>query len=111
MLDAAERQFDAAARAIVVEEHLARAQTPREAHLPRAVASPDARDEAVLRAVRERERYVIVAKGHRGEHGSELFVACETVARGHIAHQRGRLIEAAFRRFGNYLAMRCHCYA
>ena len=44
--DAAERQLDAAAGAIIVDEHLAGADTLGEPHLPAAIGGPDAGDEA-----------------------------------------------------------------
>src|SRR5438128_429362 len=53
---AAERQLDAAARAVIVDEDLPRAQGLREAQLTSAVARPHARDEPVGRAVGERDR-------------------------------------------------------
>jgi aldehyde dehydrogenase (NAD+) len=54
--DPSERQFDAPAGAIVVDEHLARAQRPGEPHLPAPVRGPDAGDQAVAGPVGDRRR-------------------------------------------------------
>ena len=61
-----------------------------------------------MRAVGERERLVFVVEGHRGEHRAEHFLAREPVRRGHVAQQRRRLVEAAFRRVGDHFALRRH---
>ena len=53
-LDAAERQLDAAAGAVVVDEHLAASQRARQRSCRAAVARPDAGDQAVVGAVGER---------------------------------------------------------
>ena len=84
------------------------ARRPREPHLACAVARPDARDEAVRRAVRQRDGFVLVDETHRGEHGAEHFLLREPVRRRHVAQQRGRLVEAAFGRVGDDLPVRGH---
>src|SRR5882672_2381147 len=53
---AAKRQLDPAARAVVVDEHLAALQGPCHAKLPRAVARPHACDETVHGAVGDADR-------------------------------------------------------
>src|SRR5215831_21192153 len=65
MPDAAERQLDAAARAVAVDEHLAAADRTRHPELPAAVACPDARDEPERRAVCDANSVGFVAGRHR----------------------------------------------
>jgi hypothetical protein len=55
VLDAAEGQLDAAAGAVVVDEHLAAVQLARHAQLAAAVAGPHAGHQAVGGAVGDRQ--------------------------------------------------------
>src|SRR5271168_2104817 len=88
-LHAAERQFDAAARAIAVDEHLARANLARDPHRAIAVAGPDAGDEAVVRRVREPYGVRLVLERHRRQDRAEHFVARQ---------RRGRILQRINRR-------------
>src|SRR5690348_5010957 len=71
MLDAAERQLDAAAGAVVVDEDLAAPQRPRHPERAAAVARPDAGDEAVLGAVGDPDRVGLVVERDQHLHRSE----------------------------------------
>src|SRR5437762_12183021 len=70
-LDAAERQLDAAAGAVVVDEHLAALQRVRHAHLAAAVACPYTRDKAVRRAVSDADRLGLAVEGDHHLHRAE----------------------------------------
>src|SRR5436190_16775439 len=59
VLDAAERQLDAAAGAVVVDEHLPALQGARHSQRAAAVSRPDAGDEAVLRSVGDADGFRI----------------------------------------------------
>src|SRR6478672_3293207 len=65
LLHAAERQLDAAAGAVAVDEHLAAANGLRYALLPSAVLRPHGGKQAIVGTVREldRIRFVIERKG------------------------------------------------
>jgi hypothetical protein len=80
-LPAAERQLDAAAGAITVDEHLSAANRARHPQLPRAVARPHAGHEPEGRAIREPDRIGLIGKGHCSKHRAEHFVARETALR------------------------------
>ena len=79
LLHAAERQFDAAAGAVAVDEHLTRTNALGDARLAAAVAGPHRGDEAVVGRVGERDRVGLVFERHHGKHGTEHFVLRERV--------------------------------
>src|SRR5580692_1582911 len=62
--DSAERQLDAATRAVIVEEHLARAQRLGEPHLPASVRRPDTGDETVAGPVSDCDSFGLVVEGN-----------------------------------------------
>src|SRR6476620_1364719 len=95
MLDATERQFDAAARAVIVDEHLPARERTRHPELAAAVARPDAGDEAVVRRIGKCDGLGLVGEWHRREHGSEHFVAADRRVDGHVTKQRRRDVVAA----------------
>ena len=75
VLDAAERQLDAAAGAVVVDEHLAALQPARHAQRPAAVARPYAGHQAIGRAVGDGQRLGLVVEGdHRLHRAEDLFL-------------------------------------
>ena len=98
MRDAAERQLDAAAGAVVVDEHLAAAQRPRHPHLPGAVAGPDAGDQAVLGAVGDLDRLRLAVEGDQHLHRAEDLLLRERMVGGHVVDQRRLHVVAAARR-------------
>src|SRR5271166_2567662 len=71
LADPAERQLHPAARAVIVEKHLARAQGPREPHLASPVRRPDAGHQAIAGPVGDRHRVGLVVEGNRDLHGPE----------------------------------------
>src|SRR5664279_2927574 len=71
VLDAAERQLDAAAGAVVVDEYLAALQRPRHAQGAAAVLRPHAGDEAVLRAVGDADGVGLPVEGDQHLHRTE----------------------------------------
>src|SRR5471032_2849166 len=85
MFDAAERQFNAAARTIIVDEHLPRTYLAGNAHLPAAIACPDAGDQPEVRAVGKLQRVGFVIEGHGAKDWAEHFFTCQTMRRRDIA--------------------------
>ena len=93
--DAAERQLDAAARAVIVEEHLPRAQRLGEPHLPPPVGGPDASHEAVAGPVSDRDRLGLVLKGNDHLDRPEDFLLRQAMSWADIGEQgRGDVISA-----------------
>src|SRR5687767_10681261 len=74
VLDAAERQLDTAARAVVVDEDLTALNLPRQPHLPAAVAGPYAGHQAVGSAVCEAQRVRLVDEGLHHQDRTENFL-------------------------------------
>ena len=101
MLDAAERQLDAAARAVVVDEYLAALHRARHAQLAAAVARPHAGDQPEVGRIGEAHGVGFIGERHRGQHGAEHFVACQPMIGWHVAQQRRRHVESAGRRVGD----------
>ena len=89
-LDASKRQFDAAARAVVVNEHLPAAQSVRQAQGAAAVTRPHARHQAVGRAVGQGQGFGLVIESHYHLHRTEDFLLRQAVLRRHARQQRGR---------------------
>src|ERR1700722_7969637 len=95
---AAERQLDAAAGAVIVEEHLPRAQHLGEPHLAPAVAGPDASHEAVAGPVGDCDRLGLVLKGNDDLDGAKDFLLRQAMAGSYIGEQgRGDIISALWR--------------
>ena len=91
LADPPERQFDSAARAIVVEKDLARAQGPREPHLAASVRRPDAGYKTIAGPVGDRRRVRFVVEGDGDLDRPENLVLRQTMAGRHIGEQgRGR---------------------
>src|SRR4029453_4313120 len=105
-LDAAERQFDSAAGAVIVDEDLPRVNGAREAELPPAVAGPDSTDKAEGRAVRQIDRLLLAVEGQYDLDRPEDLLLHEAVAGRNVADQRRRDIGATGRRFGHDRALR-----
>src|SRR5215217_5361239 len=105
-LDAAERQLDSAAGAVIVDEDLSRVDGACQAELPGAVAGPDSTDKAKGRAVRQIDRLLLAVKGHDDLDRPEDFLLHEAVTGRHVADQRRRDIRAAGRRAGHDRALR-----
>src|SRR5262245_6129373 len=106
MPNAAERQLDAAARAVAVDEHLAAADRTRHPELPAAIARPDARDEPERRAVRDEDRLRLIAERHCRQHRSEHLLARKTRRRRHVADQARLDVVAARRRIARKCSLR-----
>ena len=83
-LHSAERQFDAAAGAIAVDENLAAPHRPSDANRAPGVARPDARDQAIRRAIGEADGVGFVIEGQHRENRAEDFVIGERVAARHV---------------------------
>src|SRR5262249_21653545 len=94
MLDAAERQFDPAARAVVIDEDRAAPRLPREPHLPVAVPRPDRSHQAEFGTVGQLHRLVLVGEGEGRQNRAEDLLLREGDRRRNIAQQQGREIEA-----------------
>src|SRR5580704_14723189 len=93
--DSAERQLDAATRAVIVEEHLPRAQRLGEPHLPPPVRGPDASHEAVAGPVSDRDRLGLVVKGNDHLDRPEDFLLRQAMSWADIGEQsRGDVISA-----------------
>src|ERR1051325_6151841 len=105
-LDAAERQLDSAAGAIVVDEDRSRLNGARQAELPAAVAGPDSTDKAIGRAVRQVDRLLLAVEGHDDLDRPEDLLLHKAVAGRNVPDQRRRDIGAAGRRFGHDRALR-----
>src|SRR3989442_635818 len=106
MLDAAERQLDAAAGAIVVDEHLAAVQPLGHAQRAAAVARPHAGHQAERSAVGDGQRFVLAVERDQHLHRAEDLFLRQRVLRRHLRHQRGPHIEAALRRIGHDARLR-----
>ncbi len=78
------------------------------AHLPAAVACPDARNQAEVRTVGKLQRFGFVIEGHRAEHRTEHFFASKTMRRRDIAQECRRLVKARFGCFGNHFIVDGH---
>src|SRR5437762_5351669 len=78
-LDAAERQLDSAAGAVIVDEDLPRLNGARQAELPPAVAGPDSTDKAKGRTVRQIDRLLLAVEGHDDLHRAEDFLLHEAM--------------------------------
>ena len=72
--DAAERQFNAAARAIIIDKHLACTQFPRQSHLPRSVTCPYTGHQPVLCAVCDGKRLFFRIKRNSDHRRTENFL-------------------------------------
>ena len=83
-LHAAERQLDAAARAVAVDENLPGADLSRHPHRAIAVARPDAGDEAVVGGIGEAHRLGLVVERHRREDRAEHFLLHERAEPGSL---------------------------
>src|SRR5215216_805277 len=89
-LDAAERQLDSAAGAVIVDEDLSRLNRARQTELPPAVAGPDSTDKAKGRAVRQIDRLPLAVEGHDHLDRPENFLLHQAVTGRHVADQRRR---------------------
>src|SRR3954470_21821907 len=84
-LDAAERQFDSAAGAVVVDEDLSRVNGARQAELPPTVAGPDSTDKTKRRTVRQIDRVLLAVEGHDDLDRPEDLLLHEAVAGRNVA--------------------------
>ena len=94
---AAERQFDPAPCPVVVQKNLPRVQFSRHPHLPRPVAGPDRGDQAIVRAIGNRDRLVFVVKRDDHLNRPEYLVLCQPVAGINRSQQRRSHIGTARR--------------
>src|SRR6185436_3234344 len=107
-LYAAERQFDPAARAVTVNEHLAAAHFLRYPHLPCAIAGPDAGYQAVVGRIGELDRVgFIFERDHRQHRSKHLFAGQLVCARHRPEQNRGHVETPCRHAIGN-LCLREH---
>src|SRR5579859_6326264 len=104
--DAAERQLDPAAGAVIVEEHLTRLEPLRDAQEPRTIARPHARHQAVGRSVRDAHRLILTVERNDHHDGPEDLLLREPMGGRHVREQGGSEVIAARRRIACDLAAR-----
>src|SRR5450830_219380 len=93
-LDAAERQLDAAAGTVIVDEYLTAADGACHAHLTAAVAGPDAGDQTEIGAIGQRDRIGFIVERHGCQYWAKYFFLGQSVPGRHVTQQRGHLIKA-----------------
>ena len=100
--DSSERQLDAAAGAVIVEEHLACAQRLGEPHLPPPVGRPDPGHEAVTGPIGDCRGLDFVIDGNDDLDGPEDFFLRQAMRRADIGKQgRGDIMSTPRRVFDN----------
>src|SRR5215470_881971 len=100
-LDAAEGELDAAARPVIVDEDLARADGAGEAQLPPAIARPDPGDEAIGRAVGDADCLGFVIEGDDDLDRAEDLLLREAMIGRHAVDEGGADIVPALRCIGD----------
>ena len=106
--DPAEGQFDPAAGAVIVDEDLTHIQLARHAHLPRAVAGPQTRNQPVFGAIGDPQRLGLVLEGDQDLHRAEDLFLRKPVIGGHLGEKdRGDVMPGLWR-IGKDRAFRRH---
>src|SRR5690606_9183420 len=98
--EAPERQLDAPAGAIGIDEDLPCAHPLGHPVLARTLHGPYAGDQAVVGSVRQSYRLVLAVEGKEGHHGAEYFFLGNARSRVARAEERRRKIVAFGRRIG-----------
>src|SRR6202034_887735 len=92
---ASEWQLTAPARALIVEEHLARAQRLGEPHLPPPVGRPDTGNQTVAGPIGDRRGLGLVIEGNDDLDRAEDFLLSQAMAGWDIGEQgRGKIMSS-----------------
>ena len=87
VFDAAKRQLDSAARAVIIDEDLTAAQRFSDPHLALAIGGPHTGDQPEIGAIGDADRIGLVLKRNGGKDRSENLFLSQRVALGNRAIQ------------------------